>query len=181
MYITSLTAEAEEEATKDQQILNRTGAGDLPSRVALRARPTQPLNFESILRYADFPDLNRCKATMEEYRKDFDEIQRVLRWLKKKEVDQIVKLKVLDRLRAPHTDEIIAESVNDFKIETLNWRKLDMYLANLDKAPKADSPYLKKLYLYSSGNQAVIDHWMSGKGKGGLRDLLQVRAYQMHF
>ena len=180
LYVNGLTAEAEDLITNGRFPAPNSAAeeGSL-SRSDSLASPIQPLEFEHILRYAEFPDLNRCPTSRDDSRKDFDEVERVLKWLKGKSVREIVKLKVPDRLHSPHHNEIIWTAVHNFSVKTLNWRKMDMYLGGFSdrrdegtvEPERPVNSNLKKLYLYSSGNQAVLDHWFSESGKGGLRDL----------
>ena len=68
-----------------------------------------------------------------------------------------------DHLHTPQTDQAVEYCVQTFKVSVLNWRKLDLCLADLDP-----NGTLKKLHLYSSGNKAVIRNWLSENDQGGL-------------
>jgi hypothetical protein len=126
------------------------------------------LKFEPILRFASFPDLDHAmKAPFLDHQKDHDEIRTILKFLKNKGVTDIIELQVLDRLYSPHRDEIIQDSITDFMVRKLNWRKVDQYLGEFPKQSK-----LETLHLYSSGNRAVISHWLSKDG--GLRNFTNV-------
>ena len=154
------------------------------------------LDFEPILRYANFPDLEYC-STLETYRQDNKEVGEILNWLKEKNtkdkgskkrkpVTEILELTVLDRLNSPHEDEIVEDAVKSFKIKTLNWRKMDLCLTEFSCGEPicgvSGRPCsIETLHLYSSGNKAVIKQWLSGKGSGGLRDLHKVSLHERTF
>lgn len=88
-------------------------------------------------------------------RKDYKEIVMVMNWLKRRKpkVTQVLELSVPDRLFCPHSDNDVRDCVNDWGVRVLKWRKLDLYLCNLDKDD------LEELHLYSSGNPSVHDQW----------------------
>lgn len=142
-----------------------------PQQMVLDNRPRLPklkaIKFEKVLRYADFPDLiSTFPCTLDDYRKDYDEVHDVLRWLNAKGVEEIVEVKVLDRLNTPHDDNVVKYCVQEFKVRTLDWRKLDLCLADLDPQKT-----LKTLHLYTSGNMAVIHNWLARTDNGGIKRL----------
>ncbi|KAK5991372.1 Subtilisin DY-like protein [Cladobotryum mycophilum] len=116
--------------------------------------------FEKVLKYANFPDLDsQTTATltsqgMVNLREDHTEISDVFKWLGARGVQQVLELSVPDRLLCPHSDESVTICVNDFSIQLLNWRKLDLYLGGIKNKDN-----LRELHLYSSGNPSVHDHW----------------------
>lgn len=116
--------------------------------------------FESILRYARFPDLDAQNANKPEQdmkpsiQTDHTEIRMVIDWLRERGVKEILELSVPDRLFSSHSDDDVAHCVNGSAVRVLKWRKLDLYLGNL-----ADKHHLRKLHLYSSGNRSVHDQW----------------------
>ena len=143
-----------------------------------KASQLQCLKFERVLKSVDFPDLNGQfgASVVDDVRKDHHEVEVVLNWLSdEKKVKEIINLKVPDRLHSPHKDSIVRSFVQKYKVETLDWRKLDLYLVDHDEAwaplPHHWAASLQKLTLYSSGNPAVHDHWMSQ-----LRQLGSVRC-----
>jgi len=118
------------------------------------------LKFERVIRYASFPDLQFSPRDLNvDYRRDHDEVALVLNWLKDRKegfVDKIGELNVLDRLHTPHDDEVITKYVESFQVKHLDWRKLDLYVGEFEH-----NSTLETLHLYSSGNKAVISHWLS--------------------
>jgi hypothetical protein len=117
--------------------------------------------FENVLKYARFPDLHtqmprHSDDLVANLRQDHDEIKIVIDWLKKRKspATQILELSVPDRLFSPHSDDIVSDCINGLGVRTLNWRKLDLYLADLK-----DRDDLEELHLYSSGNKSVHEQW----------------------
>ncbi|CAI6338233.1 unnamed protein product [Periconia digitata] len=142
----------------------------------------QCLRFERVLKSVDFPDLNGQlgSSVVDDVRKDHREVEDVLHWLSnEKGVEEIINLKVPDRLHSPHKDYMVRHFVQKYKVETLDWRKLDLYLVDYDEdwkpLPHRWAASLQKLTLYSSGNTAVHDHWMSHLRL--LKNLRQVDIY----
>ena len=132
----------------------------------------QCLQFEKVLKSVDFPDLNSPTAIglVDDIRKDHREIEVILDWLyEKKGVREIINLKVPDRLYSPHQASIVRRFVKQFKVENLDWRRLDLHLTQYDDdwnpLPPDWAASLKRLSLYSSGDSSVHDHWLSELGK----------------
>ncbi|KAI9773356.1 MAG: hypothetical protein M1840_007571 [Geoglossum simile] len=115
--------------------------------------------FESILKYANFPDLNtqipkHIQDVAASLRVDHTEIRIVFKWLRSRGVKQVLELSVPDRLLCPHSDDDVAYCVNGSAVRVLKWRKLDLYLGNLK-----DKNDLREIHLYSSGNRSVHRQW----------------------
>jgi len=170
--VTRLVEKEEQQGKQSKKALTngettRTSNGEpVPthSRQTYSPKVAQALKFEKVLRYADFPDLNStfpCKP--DDYRIDYTEVLDVLQWLKIKGVTEIVEVRVEDRLHVPHNDKAVGYCTKEFKVQTLDWRKLDLYLAELDP-----NVTLETLHLYSSGNMAVVRNWLSEHDPGGV-------------
>ena len=125
------------------------------------------LKFESILRYVQFPDLSQMSKPKGQSG-GREEVPDVLEWLRRKEVRTILKLNVPDCISNPLNEDSILISVRNFGIEELNWRRLDLCIEPI----MGLAPTLSILHLYSSGNWAVLSHWV---GEYGLRKLKNVR------
>ncbi|KAL7961290.1 hypothetical protein V8C34DRAFT_274322 [Trichoderma compactum] len=128
------------------------------------------LSFERIIRYAEFPALESKTETFgDAINNGHKEVFQILDWLRSKGVQEIMDLKVPDRLLNPHNEVKIGQYVADFKVEVLNWRFLDMSITILkDKETKER---IRKLYLYSSGKRAAVRHWLSAEGVPSLPNL----------
>ena len=87
-----------------------------------------------------------------------------LRTMKPNAVSTILDVAVDDMSgkRSPYTNETIITCLQSFKenIEKWDWRKIDM----CSDAVFAAAPNAKDLYLYSSGNNAVLKSWASLDG-----------------
>ncbi|KAK5997909.1 hypothetical protein PT974_00275 [Cladobotryum mycophilum] len=130
---------------------------------SLRKQASTYLRFESVLKYAEFPDLNKHTASTQRPNKDMfrtehSEISDVIDWLRSRQVTEVMKLVVPDRLHSPHSDDEVMHCVNGLGVRILDWKKPDLYL------PKLDKDFLRELHLYSSGNQSVIDQWCKELG-----------------
>lgn len=121
------------------------------------------LKFEEVLRYADFPalDLDVWEKGPERCVHVHSEVFETLRWLKRKGVRKVMKLKVLDRMYNPHDEEKIGEEVEELGVLSLDWRHLDIAISCFKPKTKKR---LTELHLYSSGKMAVVDHWLSADG-----------------
>ena len=141
------------------------------------------LEFESTLRYVDFPIFEIAKnnsshtndhdlrygTKMNHSRSDDigfrDEAYSVLKWLRdRKGVRKIIEVQVADSQYHPHSEQVIEESLEGFDVEILNWKRADLSVDSISIA----APNVKKLYLYSNGSKASIGHWGGSDGVGRL-------------
>lgn len=116
------------------------------------------LQFEPILRYVDIPTL---PSRPEDIGTEHNDIDRLLAWLKDKKVEKIVELDILDRLWGSHSQKCISKWLSYFQVSVVNWRCPDFGLAKLDEIVRNQ---LTSLHLYSSGNEAIEDHWFGPSG-----------------
>ena len=91
----------------------------------------------------------------------------ILSWLRQKGVKRILKLIVPDCRVNPLDEDKISICLKDFEVEQLDWRRLDLGIEPLLSLGHT----LSALHLYSSGNWAVLSHWVSN---GGLERLEKV-------
>ncbi|KAK0640567.1 hypothetical protein B0T16DRAFT_460740 [Cercophora newfieldiana] len=121
------------------------------------------LSYEETIKYARFPALDihsdNTNTIALPIRDEHTEVFDILDWLyQTKHVRTILELKVLDRLINPHNELDIAQYVEDFGVEVLDWRFLDMSVSVLKEGTKKR---LRGLHLYSSGKRAAISHWLN--------------------
>ncbi|KAL6862075.1 hypothetical protein J3F83DRAFT_221923 [Trichoderma novae-zelandiae] len=136
------------------------------------------LSYEETIRYVEFPPLDLKIDDRETFTDNkylptrHTEVFDTLTWLREqKGVKQIVELKVPDRLINAHDEKRIAEYVEMFEVECLDWRCLDLSLSvlgspvagSMNGGTKANDK-IKELHLYSSGRRAVIQHWLGDDG-----------------
>lgn len=89
-------------------------------------------------------------------RRDYEQIFDLLG---KKGVRKVIKIKVMDDEQNPHSDEVL-EKLRQFDIEEWDWDRTDICSEILAQA----APNLRKVTLYSSGNNAVLRSWSSIDG-----------------
>lgn len=125
------------------------------------------LSYEHTIKYAEFPALDLNPEHTESFGPEglveHTEVFEILEWLRKvKRVQEIIQLKVPDRLVSPHNEKGIATLVRDFRVEVLDWRFLDMSISIFEDVETRER--IKELHLYSSGKRAAISHWLSAEG-----------------
>ncbi|PCD32230.1 hypothetical protein FGRA07_09482 [Fusarium graminearum] len=124
----------------------------------------ESLKFDKVLQHVEFrqmivksPPVKRPDWTDSEGRAGVGrkDVYYFFRWLsKKKAVENIIHLIVEDGHGIPHSDEAIEESLKDFNIEILDWRKPDLDLTTLQIACRNSD--LREVHLWWDGNNAVL-------------------------
>ncbi|KAK0623855.1 peptidase S8/S53 domain-containing protein [Immersiella caudata] len=135
-------------------------------------RLSKHLRFERILKYVALPKLNmetetsiRRKSRFQPEKKVFrgkglSDLVEVFKWLRKHNVEQIVKVMVIDDGEPSHSDAAIEEALKDFKVEVWDWKKLDLCSDVIAES----SNCVKEVSLYSSGSKSVLMGWASEEG-----------------
>jgi len=159
----------------------------LDLRGALRGKTTETalrnlisrLRFETVLRYVYVPILDIQTPSVErgamiiENDKDKDgrsrkECELIFRLLWDRGVRKIIKVVVEEQEDCHHTDEMIAGlSLHKLDIEEWDWKIKDLCSETIRRA----APNAKTLFLYSSGNNAVLRSWSRD---GGLNKFAKV-------
>ncbi|KAH8898726.1 hypothetical protein GQ53DRAFT_359326 [Thozetella sp. PMI_491] len=101
---------------------------------------------------------------------------------KKLKVIKIMKLVARDNIRNPMEDRQIIETVRQFRVEELDWYKLDFDIYDLIPPDRLSNPQrqdfpgakLRKIHLYTKGHQGVLHHWSGGDGLISLPQLQDV-------
>ncbi|PNP50186.1 hypothetical protein THARTR1_09175 [Trichoderma harzianum] len=97
---------------------------------------------------------------------------RIFRWLRMRKVDKILRVSVQDRVLGSHSDESIEWCLGNMGVEIWDWNRLDICFTTI----KAAAPLVRKLTLYSSGNNAVLRSWADENGLCTLPDLREVHV-----
>ncbi|KAI1800411.1 hypothetical protein F4811DRAFT_31450 [Daldinia bambusicola] len=92
------------------------------------------------------------------------------KWLRKKNVKQIVKLVVKDNPDRNCSDETIETCLDGFDVRYLEWNKADLCVDTIRKK----APNVAHLWLHSSGSNAVLWSWSDSSGLRSLPKLSQV-------
>lgn len=140
------------------------------------------LKFENILRYVDFPKgvvgqapdapAKTKKSQMKPPAPDGigrKDLKEVFEWLKDSGVEKIIRVRVQDTQDPPHSEDTIESALKSFQVEVWDWVRIDICSDTIFKA----APDLIKVYLYSSGNNAVLKSWSD---VDGLRKLEKVSS-----
>ncbi|KAI2619318.1 hypothetical protein GGR54DRAFT_647998 [Hypoxylon sp. NC1633] len=101
---------------------------------------------------------------------DAKALRDTFRWLRKKNVKQIVKLVVKDNPDRYCSDETIETCLDGFDVRYLDWNKADMCVDTIRKK----APNVVHLWLHSSGSNAVLWSWSDSSGLRSLPKLSQV-------
>lgn len=93
------------------------------------------------------------------------------RWLeKRKHVDRILTVIVDDLKQPSHSDEVVEKALESFKVEILDWRKVDMCPQTICRI----GSHIHTLHLYWSGRNSVLRGWCEAKGLAKLSRLQRV-------
>jgi hypothetical protein len=144
------------------------------------------LKFEKILQYVALPNLlpdvpspsqtqvtpgKEQKRKIGEGKSDGAQepihYKQIFDWLRKIGVQEIFRIIVEDDVDNPHSDEVIENTIKGFGVEVWDWKKYDICSETILTA----APGVKEVYLYSTGNNAVLRGWSD---QGGLRRLTKV-------
>ena len=82
-------------------------------------------------------------------------------WLLDNGVRRIFKVIVIDDGEIPHSDQAIEKALKPFKIEIWDWKKIDICS---ETVVRAAGEHAKIVYMYSSGNNAVLRGWSCEAG-----------------
>ena len=94
-------------------------------------------------------------------------------FLWRKGVRRIIKLIVDDTREPSHSDETIEKAIVRFEVELLDWRKTDLCNETIVKG----APHVEQVWLYWSGNNAVLRGWSEPEGLVRLAKLKQVHLH----
>ena len=123
------------------------------------------LEFEKTLLYVTLPDLQLLPEN-----NVYDTIGKLFSWLRTMNVHTIKELNIPDRRIQPLTEDFVYNNIlKHFRIERLDWRKLDMDISVLRW--QGSVSFLKGLKLYSSGSWSVLYHWASEDGVSALTEV----------
>jgi hypothetical protein len=84
----------------------------------------------------------------------------IFKWLSERGVGRIFKVIVVDDGEFPHSREVIEGALSDFKVETWDWKQVDICSSTILKA----APGVRAVNLYASGNTAVFKGWSCSDG-----------------
>ncbi|RAH42554.1 S8 family peptidase [Aspergillus brunneoviolaceus CBS 621.78] len=94
-------------------------------------------------------------------------------FLRKKGVSRILRVIVDDTTSPAHSDEAIEQALGGFRVEVWDWRKIDISIDTIISVALD----VREVYLYWSGNNAVLRGWSD---HGGLAQLKSLRTVHLH-
>lgn len=84
----------------------------------------------------------------------------IFQWLWENNVRRIFRVVVIDDGDPPHSNQVIEKALVRFQIEVWDWKKIDMDSETIYRAAKD----ARIVYLYTSGNSAVLRGWACEAG-----------------
>jgi hypothetical protein len=105
-------------------------------------------------------------------RKDMESF---FKWLQEKGVRNIIKVIVEDRFGVAHSDVSIEKALQNFDIEILDWRKIDLCPRTIREGCK--NSVLQEIHLWWSGNNGMLRSWSE---PDGLVKLTRLKAIHLH-
>jgi hypothetical protein len=103
----------------------------------------------------------------------------VFQWLKDtkqgrpgvKKVFEVMVEDLPNSEKGPHSDRAIVECLKGLKVETWDWRRMDI---PVDVIAEAAGDHVKTLFLHCSGLKAVLQSWSDTKGLVNLKSVSAV-------
>ncbi|KAF8251591.1 subtilisin-like protein [Wilcoxina mikolae CBS 423.85] len=129
------------------------------------------IKFETILRYVRIPKFLSALDETDSTPKSLKGFWLIFELLWEKGVRKIIKI-IVDDEEDSHSDDII-ELLNRFDVEEWDWMKVDLCSKTICIA----APNVRKLSLYSSGNNAVLRSWSGNDGLNTLKQLKDVTVF----
>ena len=137
-----------------------------------------PLQFESVLQYVAFPNLQIRKNTPRSQRgKDVnrdgsgrDDMTVLFQFLREKKVKRIVRVIVADKDRDAHSDAAVEIALRSFRVEIWDWQKFDICTETIASA----APDVEEMHLYWSGKNAVLWGWSDREVLKRMKELKKI-------
>ncbi|PYI33496.1 hypothetical protein BP00DRAFT_117362 [Aspergillus indologenus CBS 114.80] len=149
------------------------------------SRGLEYLCFEDTLQYVALPHLELTKK-VQSVDSRFARVRSLLPdgegrrdmvfmfdFLRKKGVSRILRVIVDDTTSPAHSDEAIEQALGGFRVEVWDWRKIDISIDTIISVALD----VREVYLYWSGNNAVLRGWSD---HGGLAQLKSLRTVHLH-
>ncbi|KAH6636217.1 hypothetical protein F5144DRAFT_170863 [Chaetomium tenue] len=94
-------------------------------------------------------------------------------WLRRQGVSRILSVTVEDHGPQTHSDEAIEKAIGDFKVEVLDWKKVDLDAGVLHRV----GGHLREVHLQWSGNNSALRAWSGPSGLWAIPTLEKVYLY----
>ncbi|EAA34359.1 subtilisin-like protein [Neurospora crassa] len=133
------------------------------------------LKFHDVLQYVELPGLRigtpsttDLDGVNENEQKGRKNLAWVFEKLRSNGVQKVLRVSVDDTLLPPHSDEVIEDSLKPMEVEIWDWKKIDLCSEVIFNA----APMVREVYLYCSGNNAILRSWSD---EGGLKRLSHLK------
>ncbi|GAB1318489.1 hypothetical protein MFIFM68171_08699 [Madurella fahalii] len=100
---------------------------------------------------------------------------RVFSWLRKRGVEKVIKVVVMDTDEHFHDDEAIENALEGFEVEKWDWKRYDIPSGVIARSTSA----VEDVTLYFSGNDAILDDWGGAEGFGNESLFPELRRVQV--
>ena len=137
-----------------------------------------PLEFESVLQYVAFPNLQVKKNTPRSQKGKHvnrdsggrDDMTVLFDFLREKKVKRIIRVIVADRDRDAHSDVVVENTLRFFNVEIWDWQKIDICTETIATA----APDVEEMHLYWSGKNAVLWGWSDREVLKRMKELKKI-------
>jgi len=96
-------------------------------------------------------------------------------WLRSRKVQRILSVIVEDDGPQVHSDEAIERAIGGFKVEILDWKKVDLDAGVLQRSGVGGN--LREVHLQWSGNNSALRAWAGPDGLRAIPTLRDVYLY----
>lgn len=141
------------------------------------------MSFDPVLLYVSFGTFDLKGRDIGSRGQDLDgqtgkqDLKKFFDWLSKKGVKYIIKVIVADNEEKAHRDETIIKSLDQFDVEILDWKKIDLCPHVIREASKKWSKF-HELHLLWSGNNAVLRAWSEPDGLPSVKSLKTIHIHE---
>lgn len=140
------------------------------------------LNFDDVLQYVALPSVilekkpissKVLQKPLKPDGKGRSDMVFLFNFLRDKGVKRVIRVIADDTLEPAHSDEVIEKALGGLKIEIWDWQKIDLCTETIANA----APDTREVFLYWSGNNAVLRGWSE---PGGLSLLGKLKMVHLH-
>lgn len=140
------------------------------------------LQFEDILQYVALPSIQLEKKPVSSKDKKTakppdgegrSDMVFFFNFLRSKKVNRVIRVIVDDTIKPAHSDEAIEKALGGLEVEIWDWRKYDLCTETIVAA----APDTTEVFLYWSGNNAVLRGWSESEGLKKLGKLEKVHLH----
>jgi len=138
-----------------------------PNALKTVVRALKNTNLDTILQYVYLPkDPLLSEQSVDDLGKYVNYCD-VFKLLRQKFVRKIINLTVEDNDKLPHSHEEIVDALKGIEVESWDWVQYDLCCDTIAEAASR----VKEVFLYSTGNKAVLQSWSNQDGLKNLKNV----------